>query len=169
MQSHEYTGVSAPMVPPRAPYERDATQHFSESGSTQSDKLLTGSAMHCRFKMQSRSTWWYVLQRSDGEARKRSCDTRAILRIGPGAVVVVALRRHYARTLDILVENFEAKAEQVKKVVDNEKFRIWRVYLAGCAYAFENDDVSIYQVLCRKSGSSARKLPWSRRYMCGGY
>lgn len=36
---------------------------------------------------------------------------------------------------------------------------------AGCAYAFENDDVSIYQVVCRKAGRSAKTLPWSRRYM----
>ncbi|MGF6918470.1 hypothetical protein OKW28_002643 [Paraburkholderia sp. 40] len=42
------------------------------------------------------------------------------------------------------------------------------MYLAGCAYAFENDDVSIFQVVCRKAGRSAKTLPWSRRYMYGG-
>ncbi|MGN6808353.1 MAG: hypothetical protein ACTHJZ_20755, partial [Trinickia sp.] len=45
------------------------------------------------------------------------------------------------------------------------KFRIWRLYLAGCAYAFEHDDVSIYQIVCRRAGRSAQTLPWSRRYM----
>ena len=29
------------------------------------------------------------------------------------------------------------------------------MYLAGCAYAFENDEVSIYQIVCRKAGRSA--------------
>ncbi|HKT91182.1 MAG TPA: SAM-dependent methyltransferase, partial [Paraburkholderia sp.] len=49
--------------------------------------------------------------------------------------------------------------------VDDVKFRIWRVYLAGCAYAFEHDDVSIFQIVCRKAGRSATTLPWSRLYM----
>jgi cyclopropane-fatty-acyl-phospholipid synthase len=84
---------------------------------------------------------------------------------GLEAVDVESLRRHYAHTLDIWAENFEAHAEEARKLVDDEKFRIWRVYLAGCAYAFENDDVSIYQVVCRKAGRSAKTLPWSRRYM----
>jgi cyclopropane-fatty-acyl-phospholipid synthase len=48
---------------------------------------------------------------------------------------------------------------------DDEHFRIWRVYLAGCSYAFKNDDVSIYQVICRKAGCSAKTLQWSRRYI----
>lgn len=84
---------------------------------------------------------------------------------GLEAVDVESLRRHYAHTLDIRAENLEARAEEAKKLVDDEKFRIWRVYLAGCAYAFENDDVSIYQVLCRKARRSAQTLAWSRRYM----
>ncbi|MEJ2767614.1 cyclopropane-fatty-acyl-phospholipid synthase family protein [Mycetohabitans sp. B46] len=78
---------------------------------------------------------------------------------------VESLRRHYARTLELWTENFEKCAAEVKALVDDEKFRIWRVYLAGCAYAFDNDDVSIYQVVCRKAGRPACTLPWSRRYM----
>jgi cyclopropane-fatty-acyl-phospholipid synthase len=84
---------------------------------------------------------------------------------GLEAIDVESLRRHYARTLDIWAENFEANAGQARSLVDDEKFRIWRVYLAGCAYAFENDDVSIYQIVCRKAGKSAKNIPWSRRYM----
>ncbi|KJK23793.1 cyclopropane-fatty-acyl-phospholipid synthase [Burkholderiaceae bacterium 16] len=105
----------------------------------------------------------------DGELPHISLALESMQRGGLEAVDVESLRRHYAQTLDIWVENFETKAEQSKKLVDDEKFRIWRVYLAGCAYAFENDDVSIYQVVCRKAGRSARNLPWSRRYMYGGY
>ena len=37
--------------------------------------------------------------------------------------------------------------------------------LAGCAYAFEHDDVSIFQVVCRRAGQGAASLAWSRRYM----
>ncbi|KVH02578.1 class I SAM-dependent methyltransferase [Burkholderia sp. AU18528] len=101
----------------------------------------------------------------DGELPHISLALEAAQRGGLEAVDVESLRRHYARTLDIWTENFEAKAEEARKLVDDEKFRIWRVYLAGCAYAFEHDDVSIFQIVCRKAGRSAKTLPWSRRYM----
>ncbi|PYE28073.1 cyclopropane-fatty-acyl-phospholipid synthase [Paraburkholderia silvatlantica] len=101
----------------------------------------------------------------DGELPHISLALEAAQRGGLEAVDVESLRRHYARTLDIWAENFEACAEEAKKLVDDETFRIWRVYLAGCAYAFEHDDVSIYQIVCRKAGRSAKTLPWSRRYM----
>ncbi|KDB08485.1 Cyclopropane-fatty-acyl-phospholipid synthase [Burkholderia sp. lig30] len=101
----------------------------------------------------------------DGELPHISLALEAAQRGGLEAVDVESLRRHYARTLDIWTENFEATAEAARKLVDDEKFRIWRVYLAGCAFAFEHDDVSIYQIVCRKAGRSATTLSWSRRYM----
>lgn len=101
----------------------------------------------------------------DGELPHIGLALEAAQRAGLEAVDVESLRRHYARTLDIWTENFERNAEAARKLVDDEKFRIWRVYLAGCAYAFEHDDVSIFQIVCRKAGRSAKTLPWSRRYM----
>ena len=101
----------------------------------------------------------------DGELPHISLVLESMQRGGLEAFDIESLRRHYAHTLDIWAERFEANAEEARKLVDDEKFRIWRVYLAGCAYAFEHDDVSIYQVVCRRAGRSARTLPWSRRYM----
>ncbi|TDG08887.1 class I SAM-dependent methyltransferase [Paraburkholderia guartelaensis] len=101
----------------------------------------------------------------DGELPHIGLALEAAQRGGLEAVDVESLRRHYAHTLDLWAENFEARAEEAKRLVDDEKFRIWRVYLAGCAYAFEHDDVSIFQIVCRKAGRSASTLPWSRRYM----
>ena len=101
----------------------------------------------------------------DGELPHISLALEAMQRGGLEVLDVESLRRHYARTLSIWTENFELHAAQIHALVDEEKFRIWRVYLAGCAYAFENDDVSIFQVLCRKAGRSAQQIPWSRRYM----
>lgn len=75
------------------------------------------------------------------------------------------LRRHYAKTLAMWSENFEAHSSQIKELVDEKKFRIWRVYLAGCSYAFEEDDICIYQIVGRKAGLNANVYPWSRRYM----
>lgn len=100
-----------------------------------------------------------------GELPHISLVLESMQRGGLEAVDVESLRRHYARTLNIWADNFEARADEARQLVDDEKFRIWRVYLAGCAYAFEHDDVSLYQVVCRKAGRSAQTLPWSRRYM----
>jgi cyclopropane-fatty-acyl-phospholipid synthase len=101
----------------------------------------------------------------DGELPHIGLALESLQRGGLEAIDVESLRRHYARTLGAWAERFESNAEQAKQLVDDEKFRIWRVYLAGCAYAFENDDVSIYQIVCRKAGRSATTLPWSRGYM----
>jgi cyclopropane-fatty-acyl-phospholipid synthase len=84
---------------------------------------------------------------------------------GLEAFDVENLRRHYARTLRIWSDNYEAQSMRLHALVDEEKYRIWRIYLAGCAYAFENDEVAIFQIVGRKAGRSAATLPWSRRYM----
>jgi cyclopropane-fatty-acyl-phospholipid synthase len=75
------------------------------------------------------------------------------------------LRRHYARTCAAWTDNFEANADKIKTLTDARKFRIWHVYLAGCTYAFTNDWISLYQIVCRKAGKDPAAIPWSRRYM----
>lgn len=75
------------------------------------------------------------------------------------------LRRHYARTLTHWVDNFEANAAEVQRHIDIERYRAWRLYLAGCAYSFKHDQMSIYQLVCHKAGRLGDVLPWSRRYM----
>lgn len=84
---------------------------------------------------------------------------------GLEAFDVENLRRHYARTLQCWSEAFEAQAEDLRRMTDERRFRIWRVYLAGCRWAFEHDHIALYQVLCRRAGRPARELPWSRRWM----
>jgi cyclopropane-fatty-acyl-phospholipid synthase len=75
------------------------------------------------------------------------------------------LRRHYARTCATWSENFENNAERIRTMTDDKHFRIWRVYLAGCAYAFGHDWISLYQIVCGKAGQDPAMIPWSRRYM----
>ena len=81
------------------------------------------------------------------------------------ALDVENLRRHYARTCSIWTDNFEANAERIQAMTDDKRFRIWHVYLAGCSYAFEQDWISLYQIVCGKAGRRTHSLPWSRRYM----
>jgi cyclopropane-fatty-acyl-phospholipid synthase len=77
------------------------------------------------------------------------------------------LRRHYARTLALWSDNYETHGEAIRATVDDSTYRVWRIYLAGCAHAFAQDWVSLYQVLACKSGSDARlnPTPWSRAWM----
>jgi cyclopropane-fatty-acyl-phospholipid synthase len=75
------------------------------------------------------------------------------------------LRRHYARTCATWTENFENNAQRIRTLTDPKRFRIWHVYLAGCAYAFANDWISLYQIVCGKAGEDPGQIPWSRRYM----
>jgi len=75
------------------------------------------------------------------------------------------LRRHYARTLEIWADNFEKQTPAIKAVIDPEHYRVWRVYLAGCAYAFMHDQICIYQVICQKAGKRADSIAWNRRYI----
>ncbi|MDO9437895.1 cyclopropane-fatty-acyl-phospholipid synthase family protein [Hydrogenophaga sp.] len=84
---------------------------------------------------------------------------------GLEAFDVESLRRHYMRTTQLWSEAFEAHSALIKPLVDEKKWRIWRIYLAGCAWAFEHDEVSIYQVICRAAGRSSQELPWSRRWL----
>ena len=84
---------------------------------------------------------------------------------GLEAVDVEGLRRHYARTMALWSQAFESQAQELRAMVDERRWRIWRVYLAGCQWAFENDEISLYQVLCRKAGRSSHEQPWSRGWM----
>lgn len=84
---------------------------------------------------------------------------------GLEAFDVENLRRHYAKTCGIWADNFEARADQIRSITDEKRYRIWRVYLAGSAYGFDRDWISLYQVICGKANRSATALPWSRRYI----
>lgn len=100
-----------------------------------------------------------------GELPHISTVLRTMQEGGLEAFDVENLRRHYARTCSIWADNFEANADAIHGVTDEKRYRIWRVYLAGSAYGFERDWISLYQVVCTKAASSAQTLPWSRNYI----
>jgi cyclopropane-fatty-acyl-phospholipid synthase len=75
------------------------------------------------------------------------------------------LRHHYAKTCSLWADNFEENADTIRQTIDDKRFRIWRVFLAGSAHAFTQDWISLYQIVCVKSGSHAPMMPLSRRYM----
>jgi cyclopropane-fatty-acyl-phospholipid synthase len=85
-------------------------------------------------------------------------------RAGFEVLDVENLRRHYARTCRIWVERLVANREACLKATDEKTWRIWQVYLAGSAVAFEDGDLGLHQVLFAKRGASDA-APMTRDYM----
>jgi cyclopropane-fatty-acyl-phospholipid synthase len=100
-----------------------------------------------------------------GELGHLSTVIRAMQQGGLEVRDVENLRRHYARTCATWTDNFENNADYIRTLTDPKRFRIWHVYLAGCAYAFAHDWISLYQIVCGKAGEEPSQIPWSRRYM----
>ena len=105
----------------------------------------------------------YVFPR--GELPHISTVLRTLQEGGLEAFDIENLRRHYQRTTQLWSEAFEAHSDKLRTLVDDKRWRIWRIYLAGCAWAFEHDEVALYQVLCRPASQSSAGLPWSRQWM----
>jgi cyclopropane-fatty-acyl-phospholipid synthase len=77
-----------------------------------------------------------------------------------------ALREHYARTLWHWTERLEANADTARREVGEERYRVWRIYLAGSAHAFERGWLSIFQLLAGKPLADGRlPHPATRDYM----
>jgi cyclopropane-fatty-acyl-phospholipid synthase len=79
---------------------------------------------------------------------------------------VECLRPHYAKTLAFWSANFERNLEAAVNASSERTARIWRIYLAGCAYGFEEGWMSIHQVLASKRTRPGRTaLPLTREWM----
>jgi cyclopropane-fatty-acyl-phospholipid synthase len=79
-----------------------------------------------------------------------------------------ALREHYAKTLWHWVERLEAHADVARNEVGEERFRVWRIYMAGSAHAFDRGWLSLWQVLAGKPLADGRlPHPLTREYMYG--
>lgn len=77
-----------------------------------------------------------------------------------------SLRPHYARTLWHWVDRLEANRVAAVEKVGEKAYRIWRIYMAGSAHAFERGWLSIYQILAGKPRADGRAvLPLTRDYI----
>ncbi|MGH7110787.1 MAG: class I SAM-dependent methyltransferase, partial [Stellaceae bacterium] len=75
------------------------------------------------------------------------------------------LRPHYPQTLARWVARLEAAREAAIAAAGAERYRIWRMYMAGMAHAFDRGWLSVCQTLAQKprdEGMAPR--PWTRRY-----
>ncbi|WP_397455301.1 C17 cyclopropane fatty acid synthase CfaB [Pseudomonas versuta] len=86
----------------------------------------------------------------NGELPHLSMMTAEISEAGLEVVDVESLRLHYARTLGHWSQRLEDNLDVAAKMVPEQILRIWRLYLAGCAYAFAHGWINIDQILATK-------------------
>jgi cyclopropane-fatty-acyl-phospholipid synthase len=86
-----------------------------------------------------------------GEHPRLALATQAMQESGLKRVDSKNLGPHYAATLRRWAERYEQHAERIRHIVGETKYRIWRVYLAGCAHALSTGNVSAHQILCQKA------------------
>lgn len=82
---------------------------------------------------------------------------------------VESLREHYAKTLRVWVKNLEDNWETAQQLVGPERARVWRLYMAGSAIAFEQARIAVHQVLsvrARADGTSG--VPATRSWIMSG-
>ena len=103
----------------------------------------------------------------DGELPHISLALKEMQVGGLEVLDVECLRRHYEKTLKLWSQNYEKHTASIRAQVDETTFRVWRIYLAGCAHAFAENWISLYQVLACKSGAEEKlnPTPWSRAFM----
>jgi cyclopropane-fatty-acyl-phospholipid synthase len=82
---------------------------------------------------------------------------------GLEVVDVESLRLHYAKTLAHWSSRLESNLERAAALVPEQTLRIWRLYLAGCSYAFTRGWINLHQILAVKPYTDGRhELPWTR-------
>jgi cyclopropane-fatty-acyl-phospholipid synthase len=69
---------------------------------------------------------------------------------------VTSLREHYVRTIDAWAKRLDDAWEEILYRYGARRARVWRLYLAGSALAFEENRMSVHQVLAVRTPESGR-------------
>lgn len=78
------------------------------------------------------------------------------------------LRPHYPLTLLAWVRRLEAESDRAISAAGIERYRIWRMYMAGMAVAFDRGWLTVGQTLAYKAGPAGMaRRPWTRAYQHG--
>jgi cyclopropane-fatty-acyl-phospholipid synthase len=102
----------------------------------------------------------------EGELPHLSLVLREVAAAGLEVTDAESLRRHYARTCDAWAGALDANVERAVQEAGEKRVRIWRIYLAGCAYGFAQGWMNVYQLLACKPGDNGElALPLTREYV----
>jgi cyclopropane-fatty-acyl-phospholipid synthase len=101
-----------------------------------------------------------------GEVPHLSLALRAMSEQNLEAIDVESLRFHYAKTLSHWTARLEVAQSEARKLVGEKRYRTWLIYLAGCAHAFAQSWVSIYQIVAARSDRRGmHPVPWTRQHL----
>jgi cyclopropane-fatty-acyl-phospholipid synthase len=99
----------------------------------------------------------------DGELIDVADVVGAMERAGFEVRDVESLREHYTRTLRAWVANLEASWDMAAQLVGETRARVWRLYMAASANAFEHGAIAVHQVLgVRPTANGASLMPPTR-------
>ncbi|MGY4992742.1 class I SAM-dependent methyltransferase [Streptomyces sp. 900105245] len=100
----------------------------------------------------------------DGELAPLGTTVTQLERAGFEVRDVESLREHYARTLRHWVARLEAGWGRAVRLTGLGRARVWRLYMAACALAFERNRIGVNQVLAvRPPESGVSGLPLRTR------
>ncbi|WP_027946293.1 class I SAM-dependent methyltransferase [Amycolatopsis taiwanensis] len=88
----------------------------------------------------------------DGELEPVSVMSGAIEDAGFEVRDVESLREHYGRTLRAWVGNLDANWAKAVRLSGPGRARVWRLYMAASALAFESGSIGVNQILAVKPG-----------------
>ncbi|WP_406634746.1 class I SAM-dependent methyltransferase [Amycolatopsis sp. WGS_07] len=78
---------------------------------------------------------------------------------------VHALREHYVPTVRAWADTLERHWDQAVALIGEAGARVWRLYLAGGALAFEENRMGVDQILAVRPDAHGRSgLPWTREW-----
>lgn len=83
----------------------------------------------------------------DGELARISDVNDAMEKAGFEIIDVESLRRHYALTLRQWVRSLEENKQLAIGLTSSETFRLWKLYMSGFAYYFDEGTVNLHQIL----------------------
>jgi len=92
----------------------------------------------------------------DGEMTPIETSVAAAEKAGFEARDIESLRSNYALTLRHWVANLERNRDAAVAAAGEVTYRIWRMYMAGSAVAFERSAISVYQAIYSK-----KERPWT--------
>jgi cyclopropane-fatty-acyl-phospholipid synthase len=101
----------------------------------------------------------------DGELQPLASHVNVLERAGFEVCDVESLRRHYALTCRAWVDRLERDWDEAVRLSSPGRARVWRLYLAGSALAFERHRIGVNQVLAVKPGADSglplRRPDWA--------
>ena len=87
---------------------------------------------------------------------------------GLEVVDVHALREHYVATVRPWLATLEQNRAEAVALIGPEQYRVWLLYLAGAALAFEENRMGVHQMLMVRPDDRGRSgLPWGRTSTLG--